>query len=66
MLISKEHLRAGGFNKRLSIKSVLNKEFSDKLKAAFLSVKPIDRPVLEVVNIPLNPNYVSGFTERDG
>lgn len=66
LLLSKQHLQEGGLNKILSLKSVLNKGLSDKLKAAFPSVKTIDRPVLEVVNIPLNPNYVSGFTEGDG
>jgi hypothetical protein len=55
-----------GLNRLLSIKSVLNKGLSDKLKAIFPNVKPIDRPLLEVVNIPLNPNYVSGFSEGDG
>lgn len=66
LLLSKKHLQEEGLNKILSIKSVLNKGLSDKLKAAFPSVNLIDRPVLEVVNIPLNPNYVSGFTEGDG
>ena len=66
MLQSKEHLQEKGLNRILSIKSVLNKGLSDKLKALFPSVITIDRPVLEVVSIPLNPNYVSGFTEGDG
>jgi hypothetical protein len=59
---SKEHLKQAGLYKILSIKSVLNKGLPDKLKAAFPNVKPMDRPLLEVVNTPLNPNYVSGFT----
>lgn len=66
LLQSKQHLQEKGLNKILSIKSVLNNGLSDKLKALFPSVITIDRPVLEVVNIPLNPNYVSGFTEGDG
>ncbi len=66
LLLSKEHLQEKGLNRILSIKSVLNKGLSDKLKAVFPSVITIDRPVLEVVNIPLNPNYVSGFTDGDG
>jgi hypothetical protein len=65
LILNKEHLKEDGLNKILSIKSVLNKGLSDKLKAAFPDVKPIDKPLLEVVNIPLNPNYVSGFTEGD-
>ena len=63
---NKKHLEKEGLNTLLSIKSVLNKGLSDKLQALFPNVKPIDRPLLEVVNIPLNPNYVSGFTEGDG
>lgn len=66
LLLNKEHLQEEGLNKILSLKSLLNKGLSDKLKLAFPSVKTIDRPVFEVDNIPLNPNYVSGFTEGDG
>lgn len=66
LLLNKEHLHEEGLNKILSLKSLLNKGLSEKLKLAFPSVKTIDRPVLEVENIPLNPNYVSGFPEGDG
>lgn len=66
LLQSKQHLQEKGLNRILSIKSVLNNGLSDKLKALFPYVITIDRPVLEVVNIPLNPNYVSGFTVGDG
>lgn len=62
LLQSKQHLQEKGLNRILSIKSVLNNGLSDKLKALFPSVIAIDRPVLDVANIPLNPNYVSGFT----
>ena len=62
LLQSKQHLQEKRLNRILSIKSVLNNGLSDKLKALFPSVITIDRPVLDVVNIPLNPNYVSGFT----
>ena len=66
LIQSKKHLHEEGLNKILSIKSVLNNGLSDKLKAIFPSVKAIDKPIFEVVNISLNPNYVSGFTEGDG
>ena len=66
LIQSKEHLQEKGLNRILSIKSALNNGLSDKLKALFPSVIVIDRPVLDVANIPLNPNYVSGFTEGDG
>lgn len=66
LILSKQHLQEKGLNKILSLKSALNQGLSDKLKAAFPSVDLIDRPVLEVVDIPLNPNYVSGFTEGEG
>ena len=66
LLLSKEHLQEEGLNKILSWKSMLNNGLSDKLKLAFPNVKTIDKPVLEVENIPLNPNYISGFTEGDG
>ena len=66
LLLSKEHLQEEGLNKILSWKSMLNNGLSDKLKLAFPNVKTIDKPVLEVENIPLNPNYISGFTEGVG
>lgn len=65
LILNKEHLKEDGLNKILSIKSVLNKGLPDKLKAVLPFVKPMDKPLLEVVNTPLNPNYVSGFTEGD-
>ena len=60
--LNKEHLQKEGIDKIFSIKSVLNKGLSDKLKAIFPDVKAIDKPILEVVDIPLNPNYISGFS----
>jgi len=54
LILNKEHLQKEGLYKIISIKSVFNKGLSDKLKAAFLNVKTIDKPVLEVVDIPLN------------
>jgi len=65
LILNKEHLQKEGLYKILSIKSVLNKGLSDKLKAIFPNVKVIDKPILEVVDIPLNPNYISGFSEGE-
>lgn len=64
LVLNKEHLQKEGLYKILSIKSVLNKGLSDKLKAIFPDVKAIDKPIFEVVDIPLNPNYISGFSEE--
>lgn len=66
LVLNKEHLQKEGLYKILSIKSVLNKGLSDKLKAIFPDVKAIDKPIFEVVDIPLNPNYISGFSEGEG
>lgn len=65
LILNKEHLQKEGLYKILSIKSVLNKGFSDKLKTIFPDVKAIDKPILDIVDIPLNPNYVSGFSEGE-
>lgn len=62
LVLNKEHLQKEGLYKILFIKSVLNKGLSDKLKAIFPDVKAIDKPIFEVVYIPLNPNYISGFS----
>lgn len=66
LVLNKEHLQKEGLYKILSIKSVVNKGLSDKLKAIFPDVKAIDKPIFEVVDIPLNPNYISGFSEGEG
>lgn len=66
LVLNKEHLQKEGLYKILSIKSVVNKGLSDKLKAIFPDVKAIDKPIFEVEDIPLNPNYISGFSEGEG
>ena len=45
----KEHLTMEGLKKIIEIKSSMNRGLSDKLKAAFLNVIPVKRPL---VNFP--------------
>ena len=66
LIENKEHLTKEGLNKILSLKSALNLGLSENLKAAFPNVVPIERPAYQVSEAPLDPNWVSGFTEGDG
>jgi hypothetical protein len=66
LMKNKEHLTEEGLKKIIARKYSINKGLSDKLKAAFPDVPPVARPVHTVSNTPLNPNWVSGFTDGDG
>jgi LAGLIDADG endonuclease len=44
---------------------VINNGLSDKHLAAFSNVIPIERPVYSVSEYPLDPNWISGFSEGD-
>jgi hypothetical protein len=66
LMKNKEHLTEEGLKKIIALKFSINKGLSDKLKAAFPDVTPVARPVHTVSNTPLNPNWVSGFTDADG
>lgn len=65
LISNKEHLTEEGLNKILSIKSGLNLGLSEKLKLKFPNVKHIARPDYHASDKPLDPNWVSGFTDGD-
>ena len=62
----KEHLTESGFNQILSLKSALNLGLPEKIKAAFPKAVALERPAYTGPVSPLNPHWVSGFTEGDG
>ena len=65
IIAKKEHLTLEGLTKIISIKSALNKGLSENLKLRFKDVKPLERLDYRISDIPLNPYWVSGFSEGD-
>lgn len=66
LIKSKEHLTHLGLSKLISIKGALNLGLTDKLIENFPEVKPIIRPPFIINDLPLNPYWISGFSEGDG
>ena len=62
----KEHLTELGLSKILSLKSALNLGLSANLSAAFTNVELMVRPIYTVGEAPLDPDWISGFSEGDG
>lgn len=62
----KDHLTEEGMNKIVSLKSALNLGLTDELKAGFANVEKMSRPIHKENHSPLDPDWVSGFTEGDG
>lgn len=66
LMALKAHLTSSGFRDILSIRASLNKGLTDNLLNAFPDIIPIDRPVNQITDSPLHPNWITGFTEGDG
>jgi len=66
IVVNKEHLTIKGLNKIVELKSILNKGLSEILRVNFPGINLIERPIFQVNKGPLNPYWVSGFTEGDG
>jgi len=65
LMLTKEHLTQSGLENIISIKAALNWGNSELLKSNFPNVKPIERPDYIISEEPLNPDWVSGFSEGD-
>ena len=61
----KEHLSKLGLKNILAIRSALNWGLTEKLKLSFPNIKSVIRPEYIVNDNPLNPNWISGFSEGD-
>lgn len=70
LIVNKAHLTKSGLEEIISLKAVLNHGLSKQLKSAFpdVSVKETSkkRDSYLLSEEPLNPDWVSGFTEGDG
>ena len=68
LMEKKDHLTESGLNELLSIKSVLNKGLSDRLKVAFPNIIPKSRPVVQSTKIEviaLDYNWFAGFSSGE-
>lgn len=65
LMHKKEHLTSEGLVKIVSIKVSLNNGLTPALVEAFPTITPIDRPLVEGMEIP-DPNWVVGFTDGEG
>jgi len=65
IIINKEHLTQEGLAKIVSIKALMNKGLSEKLKLVFTNITPVKRPDVGVAKIQ-DPHWLSGFTTAEG
>ena len=63
---NKAHLTIEGLNKIINIKVSMNLGLSDKLKLEFPNYIPVERPIINIDNINLDPNWISGFISAEG
>ena len=65
LVLNKEHLKLEGLKKVVALKAVMNKGLSDQLRAAFLDLIFIPRPLVENKNI-LDLGWIAGFATAEG
>ena len=65
LMAAKKHLTEDGLNRILSLKSALNLGLSEQVKMQFSNVVPTIRPTYSVSVVPLNPNWISGFSDGE-
>jgi hypothetical protein len=66
-LINKEHLTLEGLHQILNIKCAMGLKagISDKVKAEFNKITPVERPLILIKDIP-SPNWIAGFRSAEG
>jgi hypothetical protein len=52
---NKEHLTDEGLNRIISLKSILNRGLTEKIKLDFPNINYLERPVFKVSDLPLDP-----------
>ena len=65
LMANKEHLSKEGLEKIISIKGAINLGLPDTLKVAFPEVVSMIRPGYSPNVEPLNPDWISGFSDGD-
>uniref|UniRef100_UPI0030DF1BFC hypothetical protein n=1 Tax=Dematophora necatrix TaxID=2751867 RepID=UPI0030DF1BFC len=65
LVLNKEHLKLEGLKKVVGLKATMNKGLSDQLRAAFLDLIFIPRPLVENKNIQ-DLGWIAGFATAEG
>ena len=63
---NKAHLTVEGLNQIVNIKASMNLGLSDILKSEFAGYTSIERPVISLDNVILDPHWISGFVSAEG
>ena len=63
---NKNHLTVEGLNQIINIKASMNLGLSDRLKLEFPNFIPVERPIINLDNVILDPNWISGFVSAEG
>lgn len=63
---NKTHLTVEGLNKIINIKASMNLGLSDNLKLEFPNFIPVERPIINIGDVNLDPNWISGFISAEG
>lgn len=63
---NKTHLTIEGLNQIINIKASMNLGLSDKLKLEFPNFIPVERPIINLDNVTLDPHWISGFVSAEG
>ena len=66
MMQQKEHLTKEGVENIINIRATMNLGLTPTLKEAFPFCVPVERPVVNKLTTPLNPNWMSGFASGEG
>jgi len=61
----KAHLNAEGLQQIINLKASMNWGLSDIVKSNFINTIPVDRPIINIKNIP-DPHWISGFICGEG
>jgi hypothetical protein len=65
LMKNKAHLSIEGLNQIINIKASMNLGLSDFLKSEFNDFTPVERQVINTLNIP-DPNWIAGFVTGEG
>jgi hypothetical protein len=65
LMVNKKHLTEEGLREIFSIRASLGKGLSEKLSSVYSDLVPIEKPVIETVEI-VNNNWFTGFVSAEG
>lgn len=66
LILNRDHLSQKGLELVVAYKCAMNFGKSDNLRLSFPNMPPIEKPLLNNEDAPLNPSWVTGFMEGEG